>query len=292
MPTSVKIDFIVPGFSKCGTTTLCALLELHPEVYIPPIKEPWYFSHKNFETQHEHYDGHYAAARQGQLKGDGSTDYTGYLREDIAIERIHENNPDCRFIFIARNPKKRIESSYREMHHSGVLFGLNAPFSIGDCLRVFPQMVQDTLYWERINKYRQKFGDEAILVVFLEDLKADQAGTLGRCFEHIGLDIKDVADTSTVNLNAGQAKLYDTRLFRFLRTNSVSGPRLARLTGPEQDKIFAPLRLRRVFGKKPLQWDETSVDTFQHEVVPDCLKFLEFYGKQPDFWGLERKVAG
>ena len=71
MPTKVKIDFIVPGFSKCGTTTLCALLDLHPRVFIPEIKEPWYFSHPEFETQHEHYDEHYQDAREGQLLASG-----------------------------------------------------------------------------------------------------------------------------------------------------------------------------------------------------------------------------
>lgn len=292
MPTSVKIDFIVPGFSKCGTTTLCALLELHPQVYVPPIKEPWYFSHRNFEDQHEHYDAHYAAAKEGQLKGDGSTDYTGYLREDIAIERIYENNPECRFIFIARNPRKRIESSYREMHHSGVIFGLNAPYSIGDCLRCFPQMVQDSLYWERINKYRKKFGDEAILVVFLEDLKADSQKTLASCLEHLGLDPAELPENTTVNLNDGKKKLYDTRLYRFLRNNSISGPRLAKLHGDEQDKIFAPLRLRRPFGKKPLKWDDNSIETLEREIFPDSLQFLEHYGRSPDFWGINVHSQG
>ncbi|MCR9104923.1 MAG: sulfotransferase [Gammaproteobacteria bacterium] len=286
MPTSVKIDFIVPGFSKCGTTTLCALLDLHPDVYIPPIKEPWYFSHDKFETQHQCYDEHYAAAQPGQLKGDGSTSYTGYLREDISIKRIYENNPACRFIFIARNPKSRIESSYREMHHSGVHFGLNAPYPIGECLRYFPQMVEDTLFWERISKYHKQFGEESILVVFLEELKADQAGVLQRCFDHLGLDATKMPDTHTVNLNAGSRKLYDSRLYRFLRTNGVTGLRLARLTGEEQDKLFAPLGLRKAFGKKPLEWDEYARDVFDKDIVPDCLQFLQHYGKPREFWKL------
>jgi hypothetical protein len=266
------------------------LLDLHPDIYIPPIKEPWYFSHKKFDTQHEHYDEHYEGALEGQLKGDGSTDYTGYLREDIATKRIHENNPDCRFIFIARDPRSRIESSYREMHHSGVTFGLNAPYSLGENLRLFPQMVQDTLYWERINKYRQQFGDEAILVVFLEDLKSDRSRILSQCLSHIGLDMAKIPDTQSTSLNAGEEKLYDTLLYRFLRTNRFTGPRLAKLQGFEQDRIFAPLRLRRSFGKKPVRWDQYSIDVFRQEIVPDSLKFLDFYGKSASFWNLDNIV--
>lgn len=287
MPTKVKIDFIVPGFSKCGTTTLCALLDLHPRVFIPAIKEPWYFSHEHFETQHECYDEHYEGAVDGQLKGDGSTDYTGYLREDISIQRIYDNNPDCKFIFIARNPRARVESSYREMHHSGVTFGLNAPYAMGDCLRVFPQMIQDTLFWERIDKYRKVFGDEAILAVFLEDLRSDQASVLSRCLNHIGLSMDDMPDTGTVNLNAGARKLYDSRVFRFLRSNRFTGLKLAKINPEKQDQIFAPLGLRRAFGKKPLQWDDYAEDVFRREIAPDCLKFLEHYGKPAEFWGLD-----
>lgn len=288
MPTSVKIDFIVPGFSKCGTTTLCALLDLHSDIFIPPIKEPWYFSHKHFETQHQCYDDHYAMAASAQLKGDGSTDYTGYLREDISAQRIYENNPDCRFIFIARNPRDRIESSYREMHHNGVNFGLNVPYPLGDCLRALPQMIKDTLFWERINKYRQTFGDNSILVIFLEDLKSDQAGVLEQCLNHLGLDMAGFSKRNTISLNAGESKLYDTRFFRLLRTNSLIGPHLAKLTGPKQDRIFAPLKLRRPFGKRPLVWDEYATEVFQKEIIPDSLRFLEHYGKPASFWDLEK----
>jgi hypothetical protein len=290
VPTSVKIDFIVPGFSKCGTTTLCALLDRHPDIYIPAIKEPWYFSHKNFETQHTCYDDHYSAASEGQLKGDGSTDYTGHLREEVSADRIFENNPDCRFIFIARNPKTRIESSYREMHHSGVTFGLNVPYGLSDCFAAYPQMIKDTMFWDRISVYRRVFGDDAILVVFLEDLKSNSTEILSRCLAHIGLEPGKLTEMETVSLNTGEKKLYDTRPYRFLRTNRYAGKWLAKLQGAEQDRIFSPLGLRRAFGKSALQWDIPSNTIFEKEIVPDSLQFLSFYNKRANFWGLDEFV--
>ena len=141
---TVTIDFLVPGFSKCGTTTLCALLAQHPDIYIPALKEPWYFSADDFERRGADYARHFLPAFPGQLLGEGSVSYSGYEKEDISIARIRDNNPDCRFIFIARNPLRRIESSYREMHHSGVKFGLNAPYSLSENLQVFPQLIRDS----------------------------------------------------------------------------------------------------------------------------------------------------
>ena len=286
MPTKVKIDFVVPGFSKCGSTTLCALLDLHPDIYIPPIKEPWYFSREDFETQHAHYDGHYAAALENQLKGDGSVEYSGYLSEDIAAERIYQNNPTCRFLFIAREPKARIESSFREMHHSGVQFGLDAPYELSECLRTFPQMTQDTLYWKRISKFRDQFGDEAISVVFLEELIANQQATLEQCFRHLGVGADRFPGASGLNLNAGEAKLYDTRLLRRIRNTQVIGPQLAKIGPSSQDKLLAPLKLRKPFGRKSVNWDAGSLDCFQRDIAADSVSFLEFYGKSAEFWNL------
>jgi hypothetical protein len=278
---------LVPGFSKCGTTTLCALLALHPKVFIPGFKELWYFSHDDFESQHECYDQHYANAKDDQLKGDCSVAYTGYQCDKLSASRILENNPDCRFIFLARNPRSRIESSYREMHHSGVKFGLNAPYALGDCLRKFPQMIQDTLFWERISTYRDVFGDDAILVVFLEDLKADQSRVLADCFKHIGLSIDDMPDSGAIELNAGSRKLYDSRLFRLLRSNHFTGLKLAKIESERQNRIFSRLGLRRAFGNKPLHWDKYALEVFDRDVAPDCVKFLEHCGKQPGFWNLD-----
>ena len=165
------MDFLVPGFSKCGTTTLCALLAQHPGLFMPELKEPWYFSSRHYTPNAPGYARHFAAARPGQLLGEGSQSYSTYEDEGVSIERIREHNPDCRFIFMARHPLRRIESSYREMHHSGVMFGLNAPFGLADSLERFPQMIRDSMFFERISGYLQAFGPEAILVLFLEDLR-------------------------------------------------------------------------------------------------------------------------
>ena len=51
----VDLKFIVPGFSKCGTTTLCSLINQHTDIFIPEEKEPWYFSSPRFAEKHQEY---------------------------------------------------------------------------------------------------------------------------------------------------------------------------------------------------------------------------------------------
>ena len=278
----VKIDFLVPGFSKCGTTTLCALLAQHPGIYIPELKEPWYFSSNDSPRRQADYIQHFSPALEGQLLGEGSVSYSQFDKEDISIARIRDNNPDCRFIFIARNPLRRIESSYREMHHSGVKFGLNAPYGLAANLEVFPQMIRDSCFFERISKYVKAFGDAAILVLFLEDLTRQPQPELEKCFRHLGV-ATDFRVDAELRLNRGSSKLYDTRILRYIRSKPWSGYKLARFSPEAQDSFLKPLGLRRTFSK-PLTWDEGSLAIVREKVWPDAQRFLQAYGKPPDFW--------
>ena len=278
----VKIDFLVPGFSKCGTTTLCALLAQHPQIYIPELKEPWYFSSNDFPRRQADYIQHFSPALPGQLLGEGSVSYSGHEKEDVSVRRIRENNPDCRFIFIARHPLRRIESSYREMHHSGVKFGLNAPYSLADNLELFPQMIKDSLFFERISRYVDTFGSESILVLFLEDVTSQPQQELARCFRHLGVD-PDFQIVQALRLNEGSSKLYDTRILRYFRSKPWSGFKLAKLSPEQQDRWLRPLGLRRPF-KAPIQWDARSMAMVRERVQPDAQRFLAAYGKPPDFW--------
>ena len=281
----VKIDFLVPGFSKCGSTTLCALIAQHPELFIPEIDEPWYFSALRYAERAEEYNALFDRARPGQKLGEGSVTYSGFRTEDVSIRRIHEHNPDCRFIFIARNPLKRIESSFREMHHSGVQFGIDAPYSLSACMELLPEIVNDSCFFERINKYVEAFGESALLVLFLEDLVRAPEPALRNSFAHLGVDPDFPVETG-LHLNQGSAKLYDTRLLRRIRNWPPTGMRLAKIHPFAQDRFLRPLGLRRAFGKKPVDWDPEARRQVNERVIPDAKRFLEAFGKPADFWKL------
>src|SRR3972149_1617207 len=129
----MKLDFVVPGFSKCGTTTLCSLLGEHPDIFIPAMKEPNFFV-KWYGNGWDWYEGLFVQARADQLWGDGSTGYSTTRIIDLSCRRILEHFPDTKFIFIARNPVKRLESSFREFHHSGYKVRAEASDDIGSTL--------------------------------------------------------------------------------------------------------------------------------------------------------------
>lgn len=281
----VEIDFVVAGISKCGTTTLCSMLGQHPDIFIPEEKEPWYFSSENYEQRHDYYNDLFKNAAPHQKWGEGSTSYTGYASEGFATQRLLERCPDCRFIFITRNPIKRIESSFREMHHSAQIFGMSADFKLGSELIRSPQIIEDTLYFQRLDAYRKVFPAEALKILFLEDYYAAPAKVIKECFEHIGVDASFAPNTS-VQLNKGSDKLQDTKLLRFLRRLRIGKTPLVKFYSAEHDEQLRKLGLR-VLSDKKIKWDDTAKRLYNERVLPDSQRFLESCGKDANFWNLD-----
>lgn len=281
--SGVRINVFLAGFGKCGTTTLCALLGCHPGIFVPTAKETWFFCSDDYDSRLDELRMHYADSRPGQLLLDGTPEYSSFMSEDKSLSRILEHNSDARFIFIARDPKARIDSSFREMHNSSPLYGFSTPWVLSDALRQLPQMYRDAFYWERISGYREAVGDERILVLFLEDVARSQADELRRCFRFLGLDESPADSIPRLALNTGKQKLIDTRLLRWLRHHEPFGQLLARIPASRQDRWFYPLGLRRPFGES-VRWDAEALAILREQVAPDARRFLEFYGKPRDFW--------
>ncbi len=281
----MKPHFLVAGFSKCGTTSLCSVLDEHPQLCLCKGKECNFFLW-NFRRGWQWYDSLFAGATVSQLRGDGSVFCTAAKWERAACRRIAEHCPDIRMIWIARNPLKRLESSYRENHHSGHLFGVAAPYSIGALLREFPNIVEDTLYWQRINTYRAHFPDDQFHVLFLEDWMRDPAGELAKICEFLGVAPMGGGEKEPRQLNAGSTKLFDSRQMRFVRKNKVWNGVWSLLPVDVQNRLGRQLGLRRPF-KGPIQWEPADLEWALSQIVPDTTRFLEFYGKPADFWSLD-----
>ena len=123
----MKIDFIVAGAAKSGTTSLYHFLNSHPDIFIPEVKECRFFSKldKQFSglgaeyfanegiTEDEEYEKLFHGHEQ-HVCGDISNDYLYY--HGRSIENIVKYvGLHVRIIIILRNPVDRAFSSY--MHH-------------------------------------------------------------------------------------------------------------------------------------------------------------------------------
>lgn len=285
-----NIEFLVCGFSKCGTTTLCELLIKHPKIFIPKIKETNFFALPDFDSKWNYFSSQFSSMQPDQIGGEGTTRYSAYEHETTSKERILHYYPKTKFIFIARHPLRRIESSYREFHHSGINFALNCPYGLRNAMKELPALVEDTKYWQRINNYRTAVGDERILVLFLEDLEKDHKSALKKCFQFLNVDSAPAEAIDMVVKNSKEEKLYDSKLLRWMRLSPFWGFKIAKLTPDQQNKYLFWLGLRRKF-KKPITWSSDALEIVANEITRDSEQFLRHYGKPLDFWKGMPKTA-
>ncbi|MEM1111196.1 MAG: sulfotransferase [Pseudomonadota bacterium] len=285
---AVPLHFLLAGFSKCGTTTLHGLLNDHPEIYMPtyPRKEPWFFSH----FYHRGWGGYaelFQGAYLGQRLGEASTSYSTYSRETAARRRILEHYPDIKLIFIARDPVDRIESAFREMHHSGANWGTSCPFSLERALREVPALLADSAFSQRLHNYRRHVSPEQIKVVLLEELNERPDAILRELFDFLEVDSSVRIERSGRKLNAGLVKLRDSEELRKLR-NVIWSPRtgepLRQISPSVADQFLLPLGLRQRFTPDMIDWTEQASHAVVDALFEDSCDFLKSIGKPPETW--------
>ena len=110
-------NFFIVGAPKCGTTALYEYLRSHPQVFMPDLKEPHFFS-DDLITYHivktlEEYTQLFAEATPQHLRvGEASA---SYLLSSAAIPAIRRFNPGAKIIAMFRNPVDMVYSFHSQL---------------------------------------------------------------------------------------------------------------------------------------------------------------------------------
>ena len=112
-----KLDFIVIGAQKAGTTSLWRYLEDNPRLRMPPYKEAPFFSEPTYPDELRGYmralfKDAPARAKLGTVTPTYMLGAPGVGVPQIA-ERIHATVPDVRLVALLRDPVERAFSAYR-----------------------------------------------------------------------------------------------------------------------------------------------------------------------------------
>ncbi len=118
-------QFIVAGAARAGTSSLNSYLMQHPDIFLPKVKEPCFFSFAgekiNFKNGKfafainsiDQYCSLFKKANSNQITGDISTPYL-YLYEKTIdnFRKFHDNFQNVKIIIILRDPVERAYSQY------------------------------------------------------------------------------------------------------------------------------------------------------------------------------------
>jgi hypothetical protein len=199
---SSKPDFFIVGHPKSGTTALYEMLRRHPQVFMPSLKEPWFFAadmRARFQPARSgavpetlaSYLALFDAARPEQRAGEASS---SYLRSASAARAIARVRPDARIIAILREPASFLRSLHLQLlrDHVETRRDLREALSLEESRRAgrniprsshLPQMLlysDHVRYVEQLRRYHDVFSPEQVLVLIYDDFRADNAATLAR----------------------------------------------------------------------------------------------------------------
>src|SRR3954465_13272499 len=165
-------NLIIVGGLKCGTTSIHHYLGLHPEVQMSKPKELNFFvSELNWDLGLDWYRGRFDD--RFEVRGESSPHYTNLPRFEGVAERIQQNCPDARLLYMVRDPIKRILSHW--VHATG------AGYETGEMVEVLSRpdtsYMNRSKYWMQLQPYLELFDREQISIVTQEELHTEREET-------------------------------------------------------------------------------------------------------------------
>jgi hypothetical protein len=214
-------DFFIVGHAKSGTTALYEMLRGHPQIYMPELKEPWFFAsdmRPRFQPRRsgkppqtlDEYKQLFSDAAPGQRIGEASS---SYLWSRTAAAAIAEVRADARIIAILREPASFLRSLHLQLLQSHVevekdfatAIGLEAERREGRRIPRTshrPQLLQysdHVRYVEQLQRYEARFAPEQMLVLIYDDFRADNEATVRAVMRFIDVDADRPVDVLEVN---------------------------------------------------------------------------------------------
>jgi hypothetical protein len=176
-----KVNTIIIGAGRSGTTSLFAYLEQHPDVNTSITKEVHYFSIVDLFNRGEAYFHSLFDARNKKIVATADT----YLLMDTdAPARIQAYNPNMKIVVMLRDP---VDRAYSNFNYAVNFDHEKKPIRFLDTIEQEHQILQSSnivdknnlchfygsLYHKHLTFWRNYFPQEQIIILKLADLKAN-----------------------------------------------------------------------------------------------------------------------
>lgn len=259
MAAAPRVNFLIAGVQKGGTTALFDYLQDQADVSLSRVKEVHFFDDETRDWASPDYAAYHACfdAPDGRPCGEATPIY-GYWPQ--SLERIFAYNPAMRLILVLRDPVERAWSHWRMEYARGAE---TQPFAW--CIREGRQRlfeaepwghhrefsyVERGFYAEQLERAQALFPAEQILVLQSDDLRRAPGPSLTAVRSFLGLP--EAAEPANREVHVGREMDYGSELTEadvgYLRAVYAGDQaRLAALidssgTTPPQEPDFASKR--------------------------------------------------
>lgn len=201
-----RLDFIVAGVQKAGTTALHYFLAKHPHIALPRDQALHFFDKEehfrgapDYRILHRNFDGGWRWRTAGEVTAD-------YVYYTPALERIARYNPDMKLLISLRNPTDRAFSHWNMRRAKG-----REPLEFLDAIKRDQEQIGSGLrgnahlergfYATQLERVFDLFPREQVLLIKYEDFRRDYARTINNVFAFLG--VRRLTNIKNKEQNAG-----------------------------------------------------------------------------------------
>jgi len=192
-----RLDFIVAGAQKSGTTALHYFLSKHPEIALPDKQELHFFDDEERFAGEANYNalhGSFHLKRRWSIAGECTPIYV-YWKP--AIERIWKYDPKIKLLVLLRNPIERAFAHWNMQRFKG-----REPLDFLEAVKEEKNRMQEALplqlrrfsyvdrgfYSEQLARLFKFFPREQVMVIRFEEFQKQKQQTLDSIFRFLGVE--------------------------------------------------------------------------------------------------------
>ena len=290
----MQIDAIGIGMPKCGTSSLTAMLEQHPQIVWAKRKELFYFNkyrldgtpNPAFDQPLTFYESHWPSnIASDQIRMEFSTNYA---YDPLALEKIKSYYPNVKLILMIRNPMERCFSHY--LYEKEFNRTIPEKFTFRKALDQFPFLLEMGQYASILDKILKDFPREQLHIVVFEEFKRDPQNSIKKTYRFLGIDANFQSQIAKVN----ESKKVRSSLIRALTEKPGKAKEWMVHNSELMNKVFNSFMKSKVYSSyqslKHKLWD-MNTEPLEKPMfdTSDYNYLLEFY--RPEIVKLESKTG-
>lgn len=199
----MKVDFVIAGAQKSGTTALAEFLAQNPEIGIPNNETNFFLRHKKkivSEVEFDEYHQNFVDVINCRIIGEKSPNY---MPRKWVVKHLHDYNKKMKIIFMLRNPIERSFSQYNMrfnflnnepitsfsevIRREHEILISNDPNAYEKAVARFGYLCRG-LYYQHLIEFNDFFPSDQIFIALSEDLKENHDGTITKVNNFLGAD--------------------------------------------------------------------------------------------------------
>jgi hypothetical protein len=271
-------NFLYVGPDKAGSSWLHEMLLKHPDVYLTPAKDLYFFD-RYYDRGTAWYASQFRDAGDQKIVGEVCQDY---LFHPQAAARIEETLGPVRVMVSLRDPVERAWSSYLYMRKHGI-----GPDTFGKALRDRPELLEHGRYATGLDRFLERFPRELVHVALFDHLAKDPQGYLDAVTSFLGVEALPLEpDDLSARLPAARARSVLVASAVRHSADWVREHDGARIIGRVKRSPFVQRTLYRPIDRQRVRPAAEDVATVRAALAPEVAALESTFGMRlRESWG-------